>query len=795
MRWTPLSWASALDRKLARDLWGMKTQALAIALVIAGGVSVHLLSAGMLLALQETRAAYYDRYRFSDLWAPVVRAPESLIAELRALEGVAAVETRVRAPVVFDIAGMAEPASGEVMSWPEEGCPAVNQVYVVAGRMPQATRRNEAAVLRTFAEAHNLRVGDDLAVTLHGRREILHIVGIVLSPEHVFTVGPGQFVPDNRLFGVIWMERKALSRAVEQDGAFNEVVLRLARGANETAVIDELDRVLAPYGAPGAYGRSEHISDAFISSEIDQLNTMGRFLPPIFLTVAAFLVNIVISRLIATQRPGIGLLKAFGYRDRDVVLHYIKLVSVIAMFGIVLGCLLGAWLGRQMAALYTQYYSFPFLIFRADAHTYFFVIGFVVFAVLGGAALAVRRASRLSPAEAMIAPPPPDYSKAIGLRITKWRLLDQQTRMVLRQLVRWPWRAATTVAGVAAAGALLIGTLFFIDSMERMMDAHFNILNRHDVGVSFVEPRSRSGLYSLERLPGVLAAEPYRSVAARLRHENREERVAIVGAPLDAELSRMVDENYAAVAPPPGGLVLSRDLADKLDVSLGMPLQVEFTEGRRNRVTLPVAAISNTFIGSAARMEIEDLNRLMSEGANISGAYLKIDSSATDLLYAAVKRTAAISGVSLQSEAEQNFEELMDRNIGVSIWIYTGFAGLIALGVVYNSVRISFSERERELASLRVLGFSQRHVSYILLGEIALLTLFALPIGAAAGVALAYFLSEAMASDLFRLPFVIHARTFGYTAFVIVLITAFSAFTVRGRVKRLDLVSALKMGD
>src|SRR5690606_18517907 len=427
----------------------------ASACVLAGGVAVHLVAAGLLSSLQETRRAYYERYRFADIWAPVVRAPNSLLDELRAIEGVQAAETRVRVPALFDMPGMDEPATGEIFSLPDAGEPSVNQIFLVRGRLPDVGRRDEAVVLQSFADAHGLEIGDTISATVYGGRETMSVVGIALSPEHVYAIAPGQLVPDDRLFGVLWMRRGVLADAVNQDGAFNEAVVRLAYGANEAAVVAALDALLEPYGAPGAYGREEHISDAFISSEIEQLETMGRVLPPIFLLVAAFLVNVVISRLIATERNEIGLLKAFGYSDLAVVVHYLKLVGAIGLVGIVLGAGLGVWLGRLLASVYTDYYRFPVFVFQADPRVFAFVLAVTALAVGGGAAFAVRRGATIAPAEAMQPPPPPDYSRALGARVTTIRVLDQQTRMILRQIIRFPMRAGFTTIGVAVSGALL----------------------------------------------------------------------------------------------------------------------------------------------------------------------------------------------------------------------------------------------------------------------------------------------------------------------------------------------------
>ena len=784
-----------LDRKLVRDLGGMWVQAVAIALVIAGGISVHLVSAGMLDSLQVTRQAYYDRYKFADVWAPVVRAPETLLADIRELPGVEAAESRIRAAAVLDIPGMDAPASGEILSLPDGREPRVNRIHLTDGRIPRTGHRNEAVVLESFATAHDLQVGETLSATIHGGRADLRIVGLALSPEHVYSIAPGQIVPDPRLYGVIWMGRDALGQAVERDGAFNEAVILLRRGESEDALIDRLDRLLEPYGAPGAYGRDSQISDAFVSSEIDQLDMMAKLLPPIFLAVSAFLVNVVLSRLVAMEREEIGLLKAFGYSNREVISHYVKLAVVIGALGLVIGMGLGVWLGRALAQMYQEYYHFPFLVFRFDPRVFATELVVTVAAVGGGAILAAWRVAGLDTALAMRPPPPPDYSKAFGIGLTRWRVLDQQTRMIIRQIFRWPARSGFTLGGVAVSGGLLVGTMFFLDSMDRMIDVYFNISNRQDVAVSFVEPRSHAALHSVERLPGVLRAEPVRTVAVRLRHGAAEERAAITGYPRDPELARLVGEDGLAVESPPGSLVLSRDLADKLGAEAGQVLTVEVTEGERPVLALPVAAVTTTLIGSGVQMEIHDLNALLGEGAVVSGASLLVDSDAVAQLYARLKSSPGIAGVSLQSEAERTFIELMDEGIGASIVIYTTFAGLIAIGVVYNSVRISFSERQHELAVLRVLGFTRGEVAYVLLGEIALITLLALPVGAALGAALAWFFATSMSSDLFRLPYVIEAGTFGFAAVLVLATSLISALMIRSRLDKLDMVAVLKTGE
>lgn len=785
-------WGRMLDRKMLRDFRAMWIQALAIAMVIAGGVSVQLLSSGLVTSLTETRSAYYERNLMADVWAPVVRAPLGEIARLRQMNGIRAIEGRLRFGARIEMPMSEAHVLGEVISLPETRDLSVNRLYLVSGRFPERGKRDEAVMIKRFAEAHRISPGDQVSMIVRGRQIEVAITGLVMSPEHVYTIAPGELVPDERRYGVLWMNERPLSELAGWEGAFNEVVVRLSRDAEEAGILRQLDQELSAYGAIGAYGREDQISDAFVSSEIDQLRTLGRVVPPVFLAVGSVLVYVVISRLVTIQRPAIGLLKAYGYTNPEVLMHFLKLVALIGSLGVLFGVLLGIWFGRQMAELYIRYYDFPFLLFRAAPSDYLIVCAFSAASILGGGVLAVRRSVSLQPAEAMTAPPPPDYSKAAGSAITRLRWIDQQTRMILRQIIRWPGRAMVTVGGVAASIALLVSVFVMMDGMDKMISNYFSDANRYDAVVTFTEARGPQSLNDLQRDPAVQRAEPFRTVAARLKSGRSTERVAIVGAARDSELSRLIDAAGNSVETPAGGIILSDDLAEKLGVKPGSLLTLEVTEGRRPEVRLIVTGLARTYLGSAALMDITQLNRILGEGDVLSGVYLKTDSALESDLQTGLMGAPSIATVSFLGPAEDRLRSMMEENIGVSLTVFALFAAMIALGVVYNSVRISFTERQRELASLRVLGFSKAAVSYILLGEIALLALVAIPIGLGAGCLLSMYFADAMGSELFRLPVVFEPATFAAASLIVMAAVALSELIVRQRIDALDMVGALK---
>jgi len=781
-----------LDRKMFRDFRGMRIQAIAIALVIAGGVSVQLLSSGLVTSLEETRRAYYERNLMADVWAPVVRAPRGEIDSLRTIAGIQAIEGRLRFGIRIDMPASQAPVLGEVISIPESHEPSVNRLHVSQGRLPASGRRDEAVVLKRFAEAHRIVPGNHISFIIRGRQVQVLVTGLVMSPEHVYAIAPGELVPDEKRFGVLWMGDRTLAELAGWEGAFNEAVLRLSREASVPDILGRLDRELAAYGAVGAYDRSDQVSDAFVSSEVDQLRTLGRVVPPVFLGVGAVLVYVVISRLVLVQRPAIGLLKAYGYADGQVLLHFLKLVGLIGLLGLLIGVLLGIWFGREMAQLYIRYYDFPFLLFRAAAADYVLVCAVSALSVVGAGLLAVRASVALNPADAMTPPPPPDYSKAAGIAITRARWIDQQTRMILRQIIRWPGRALVTAGGIAASLALLLSVLVMMDGMERMISSYFSEANRYDALVTFTEPRGPNALHDLRRVPGVLAAEPFRVATAKLRSGTAAERVALIGAAPGSERSRLIDASGHDVPPPLAGLVLSEDLARKLKSGAGEWLELEVTEGRRPTGKVQVTALARTYLGSAALMDITQMNRILGEGAVISGAYLQVDPAAEAGLQKLLVQAPGVATVSFLGPSEDRLRALMNENIGVSLTIFALFAAMIALGVVYNSVRISFTERQRELASLRILGFSKAAVSYILLGEVALLTLVGVPAGLAAGSLLSIYFAEAMGSDLFRLPVAFEPATMATASLIVIGTVVLSGLIVRQRIDSINMVEALK---
>jgi putative ABC transport system permease protein len=784
-----------LDLKLLRDLRALKSQVLAVALVMACGLAMMIMTRSLIRSLDTARDDYYGRHRFGDVFASLQRAPLDVARQLAAIPGVSVLEPGVARLVTLDLPGRVEPAQGLLRSLPDRREPALGRLFVRQGRLPDPDSRLEVAVSEAFAEANGLRPGARIAALLNGRRVELRVAGVVLSPEYVFEAPPGAALPDNRTYGVFWMRESELAEAFDLKGAFNTLALALAPGAAERAVIAEVDRLLVPWGGLGAYGRDQHPSDTRVADEIQVLRGLSFGFPLIFLSVAAFMTNAVLGRQIALQREQIAILKAFGYSDRAVALHFVKFALVIVVLGTGLGALGGWLLGRRLVDMYHLFFRFPHLDFLPAWSAVLAALSASAAASLLGALGAVRRVARLAPAEAMRPEPPDAFRPSLLERLGLGRHAGVSLRMALRNLERRPWRSALTAVALALATGILVVPNAFRDGIAHVLDFQWDAVQRQTAIVAFNEDAAPRALADLRALPGVVLAEPFRSVPVELRAGLRARRLAVQGLQPGGELQRIIGADGRPMAPPVGGLVLSRVLAEGLALEPGDEVLLRVLEGRRGEHRVRVAGFSEDFAGIAAHMEIESLNRLLGDGDRTSGALVTVARARWGEFLEAVKATPAAASVVIKDSMRRSFRETTARSIGLIQMIYLVFATTVAFGIVYNSARISLSERQRELATLRVLGFGRGEVAGVLVAELVLLTAVALPIGLLVGSGFAAAILGTVNTETVRLPLILRPSNYAFAVLVVSCATALSLWLACRRLDRLDLVGVLKARD
>jgi putative ABC transport system permease protein len=784
---------TALHRKLLRDLWLLRGPALAIGLVMASGVATFVMSLSTLSTLYRTQSAYYERYRFADVFIRVKRAPETLAQRLSEIPGVMRAQTRIVQYVNLDLPMMSEPATGRLLSLPDRGTPVLNGLHVKTGRWPEPERVNEVLVSDGFAAAHRLQPGDRIRAILNGRRQEMRIVGIALSPEFIYQIREGDILPDDQRFGIFWMRRRALEAAFQMEGAFNEVVLAVSPSADQLEILRRADQLTAPYGGTGAYGRSEQASHKFVSNEMNELRGMALVIPTIFLLVAAWLLQVVVSRLIATQREQIATLRAFGYTPVEIGGHYFQMVLVMTWMGAAVGIVAGVWLGRGVATMYSRFFHFPSLEFHLDGRVALAAISVSTLAAIAAVVKPVWNAMRLPPAAAMSPEVPAVFGTTwLEAQAVFWRA-PIDVRMILRQMARRPTSAAVTCLGISLAVAILILGQFMLDGLNYVMESEFNVAQRQDMTLTFAEPTNSRILSEVTHLPGVLSAEAFRAVSVRLRSGHQSRRLGLMGLQENSRLFRVADTHRNAQAIPSSGMILSQRLAQVLSVEPGQWITVEVLEGKRPTKLVRVVGVVADFQGEAAFARIDVVQRLLREGNAVTGVFLAVDPLRTRDLYRELKRTPRLVSASLKGSALESLRKTIVSNILRMRAFNVAFACFIACGVVYNSARIMLAERSRELATLRVIGFTHGEISRILLGELAILTLLAIPLGIGIGHLLADFVIQiAYDTELFRIPLVISRKTDAFAALVTLLAAIATGLLVTRRLSQLDLVAVLK---
>lgn len=782
-----------LDRKLARDMRKQLGSLVAIATVVACGVASYVGMRSMVHVLGDAQLSYYETARFPDVFVQVRRAPDAVIAELRAIPGVARLEARTAGEVVLRVPGLREPATARMVGTRLPGDGTLNHLTLRAGRLPEPGEDDAVVISEGFARANALRPGAQLGAVIGSRWRDLRVIGVAVTAEYTYELRPGDMLPDPRRYGVLWLDAESAAEAFGLQGAWNELGLTLSPDVSEPAVIAALDARLARYGTYGAFARDRHASHQFVTDEIRQNRTFAVVLPGIFLAVAAFLVNMVLGRLVVQQRDQIGTLKAFGMPTGPLVRHYVLFALAPVLAGSAVGSVLGLGIADYMAGMYLDFFRFPDLPVRLFPSVLLFAITLGVLSAVLGALAALRRLHALPPAESMRPEPPAIYAHGVAERFVGRRLRSPVAWMILRGLTHRPWRTVTGAFGIGLGASVVVVGTFGFDSIAYMREVLFSIGSQADVTVVLTEASGTSAVHALEAMPGVERAEPVREASVRVWHGHRTRQTALVGVDRAARLRRPVAADAGVATIAPAGVTLSLALSRALGAGVGDTIDMEFVDGRRRRVTRVVTGLLDDLSGTAVYVDAAEVASLAGVGELITSVDLSVAPEDMDSLYVQLTRTPGVRAVLVRDALRRSFDDTLRENFVIILTTLIIFATTLAAGTVYNAGRVTLSERSRDFASLRVLGFTRGEVARMLVGELAVLGALGIPAGVLIGMGLAWGTVESFGQgELFRLPFVIGPRTIAAGVALPILAGLMMVYPLRRRLDRLDLISVLK---
>lgn len=789
-----------LLKKLWRDLYARKGSFLSLVMILTIGLGIYVGMGSVWYDLDGARARYYRQQRLADFWIDMKRMPEGQLYRAATVPNVQAVRGRVHVGALLDVDGPDELFSGTVISMPAQRRPVLNDVLLRSGMWFSSPDAEEAILNDSFAEANGIQTGDRIKVLLMDQEHEVLVVGTAMSPEFVYLLPPGgALAPDPARFGVVYMPERFLQDAADLRGAYNEIIGRV-HNDDKTEVDNALALIgdrLDAYGVVNSTPKEHQASYRFLADELRGLRVMAFLVPGLFITVAAMILNVLLSRVIAQQRVIVGTLRALGYTRGQIMTHFVGFGLSVGVLGGLFGLALGQWMQGGMVRLYKQFFALPNL----EQHFYPGVnisawLAVLVFALLG-TMLAVRKAARLEPAEAM-RPPPPEKGGRMPLEHIGfiWQLLSFRWKMISRAIYRNPLRSTAGILATAISTALICSTIAMQDSIDFMMEFQFREVAHQDVTISFRDPEGFRALREVQDFPGVSSVEPQLGIACDFQHGPHRRRSGITALPQNPRLYTPLDSNKNSIPIPDRGIILSEALAKILHAEVGSVLNVRPLIGERKQVEAPVVAVVPTYMGLDAYAGIDYISGLIGEDLVVNTVQTRFYGGAPRQPFnREVRQLRTVIGTDDRERAFRQLDETFGETNQIMVSITILFAGLIAFGSVFNAALVSLSEREREVGTFRVLGYTPLQITAIFAGETFVLNVIGIGLGMVFGIGLVHLFSLAYSSELFRLPVVLDPSAFLVSGLLMISFTSFSQLIVYRMIRRFPWLTVLKVKE
>jgi putative ABC transport system permease protein len=787
---------SVLTKKLLRTIWATRGQVAAVVAVMVCGIACYICMSSLHLDLLLTRDTYYADYRFADFEIQLERAPRSSLFKLEEIPGVRQIRGRIVEDVKVELEGEPKAKFGRMVSIPDTQGNILNNIIVESGRYFEPGAQNEVIISEQFAEANGLRLGDTIHATMDGKKHSLKMIGTAQSPEYVYIIRNVQeLVPSPERFGIFWVPDDFAESALNMESSVNSIVGAVENPEFLDGILDTADTQLNAYGIFAKTKRENQLSNRFLSDEITNLGISAKVMPTIFLGIASLVIMIILNRMVKNERTQIGLMKAYGHTNLTIALHYIQYALMLSVTGCIGGFILGQFLAGKMIVMYNEMaFSFPYLKSQIYPNILARSMGIAVLFSLFGAIVAARRAARIKPAESMRPEAPKSGRRTLLERAEKlWARLSFTWKMVVRNIARHKFRASLNTFGVVVSCILLVFGFFTIDAINFVMDYEYFKSKKHDVQVNFFIERGKEAVHEARRFDHVRRAEPLLQYPFTATNGWHSKDIVVIGFPRDTEMRKLYDINENEVDIGESGLVLTDKLAAMLDVNVGdylelKPMMGKVTKGKKVRVSQVV----QQYFGTAGYMNINALSRVLDEPYAMNAVLLSTEAGMADELNETLEEVPAVASIELKNDAYDSLKDTMGQSIGMMGFITIFFAGIIAFSIIYNITAVSLAERERELASLRVLGFTKEEVGRVLYNENILLGILGIIIGIPAGVNLCRLLAKLFDTEMIRLPFYISTRTILIAAFVSAFFIFISNMAIHRKIHKLDLIETLK---
>lgn len=775
-----------------RDIKSNLGQYVAVIVVIIIGISLYNALYMSYHNLKNSTDYYYSEYRLPHIFVRLNRCPEGVISRISAIEGVSQVQGRIVRDVSLDVPGYGEKAYARIISVPTDNKGALCRLFIEEGRYITGPPEGKVLVEKQFFEYHGLKTGDVLYPVINGKKVEMRVQGKVMSPEYIYPVPSAQqLMPDTGGFAILYVNHSFAQQLFGYEGMVNDIGIRLDSDDKVEEVKNILEDMLKNYGLIDIVERENQVSNKMLESELTQLESMAFLFPVLFLLVASIVIYMLLLRMVENQRRQIGVLMAMGYGKGSILAHYIRYALFIALTGSIAGGILGIWAGRALTLYYLVYFNIPVLQVKVYYNTLLTGIlmsaGFCCVAGFNAA----KRVLSITPAQAMRPPAPVKGSRWIGERFIPFlRKIEISWRLTFRNLWRNKKRTAFTTFGIAITVAILISTVFFMDAFEFMFDEAFGGNQKYDYKIIFTRNMGEEVIGNLQEFKEVDVAEPIGEYPFSLTNGWREEGAIVIGLNRDTKLYSLKDLEDREVSIPEKGILLSDVLARRLGVKPGdtVTLESPYKPGVKREVK--VADIVSQYLGFNGFMDIKYLGSILNEGYVTNGAIIDIKYGSEEFL----KRLKDMPYIQKfdtptgQMEEYMKYLDLMYAYLAVVIL----FGTIMGFAIIYNTTTINIMERKRELASLRVMGFSKRQVAELIFNENVAVSVLGIIVGLPMGRLMAAGIINNLGEEIIKIPLVIYPRTYLMAVVTVFIFVFLAQLANMRRISKLDLVEVMK---
>ncbi|MBK5252349.1 MAG: FtsX-like permease family protein [Peptostreptococcaceae bacterium] len=773
--------------RLFRHIWEAKGQFIAVSMVVAVGIMTYVAISLAVLDLQVGVEQYYKMNNFQDVSVELTKINEAGLERIRRMPRVEAVQGRVFYRTPLKVEDKDEKVNVGISSIPEAEN-RINDLYILDGGWIQDERR-DVLVLEQFAEARGIKVGDVVHPQIGGKEYELDVRGIVGSPEYIYLMEDEQnLLPQPSKYGIFYVSEEFAQQAFGYSKSYNEVLIKLKNPEEDGIFKDELEKVLERYGVRRIVRREDHVSNRVVSEEIRGARQMAKAIPLVFLGVAAAIIAIMISRMVKNDRTSIGVLKAIGYSNRDILLHYTEHAFIIGAIGSIIGVLAGYLFSGPMANMYQEYYRIPFKV-RIFSWTYL-GMGFVLSAIycIGAGLWGARSVLKIAPAESMRPEPPKKIGKTYIQRVTFiWKHISFSWKVVWRNVFRSRKRFVFLSVGIAVTFAVALMPAHMLNVFEAMFYDQYGEFMRMDYEIAYTQPLSERSVMEISELVDVSEIEGKIEFPFEIENGWKSKVVSVIGLKPDTVFYHLTDSDGGELSLSPNGILVSEPMAYILDLEKGDFVNVKNFIPFKDDVRLRVDGVVKQKLGLNAYMDIGFMQKYLMDDEMITGVML----NSTDKVKEKMEDVTNISSVNSIVDLRNIFKDFTKLTYA-SLSVYAFFAGILGFAIVYNSTMMSISERRLEFSSLRIMGFSKKEINRIVLKENLIMTAFGIVLGIPLGRWLMRLMETSFQTEFYSMTAPIEMNSYIYAAVLTVFYVLIAQYFSSLKIKKLDFIEALK---